>query len=77
MDMGYEEAGEAAEVVEEGEMPLWDYALLHPAANLSKAEQVELVKGLAVTLGAEVETGGDAALAEGEGHGDRDEEDER
>lgn len=45
------EADEAAEVVDEGEMPPWQYKLLHPKARLSSAERQALVRGLEATLG--------------------------
>lgn len=51
MNRTYEEAGEAAEVVEEGEMPPAYYTLLHPEARLSPAETAQLVAGLKATLG--------------------------
>lgn len=44
-------ADEAAEEVEEGEMPLSLYLLVHPAARLSESERAELVRGLEATLG--------------------------
>lgn len=43
-------AHEAAEIVEDGEMPPWDYKLMHPEARLSPEETAELVKGLAATF---------------------------
>lgn len=51
MNRTYEEAGEAAETVEEGEMPPAYYTLLHPEARLSAAEKSQLVAGLTATLG--------------------------
>jgi len=50
-DRVYEEAGESAEAVIEGEMPPWYYVALHPSAELSADEQDELVRGLNATLG--------------------------
>jgi hypothetical protein len=47
----YEEASEAAEAVQEGEMPLTSYLLLHPSARLSEDEKQALVRGLKATLG--------------------------
>jgi hypothetical protein len=47
----YEEAGESARTVLEGEMPLRSYLLLHPAASLTEAEKQSLARGLAATLG--------------------------
>lgn len=45
-----EDAHEAAEVVEEGEMPLWDYVLMHPEAKLTAAEKADLIAGLRATV---------------------------
>jgi hypothetical protein len=36
--------------VQDGNMPLWDYKLMHPAANLTQAEQDALIAGLTETL---------------------------
>jgi len=44
-------ADEAAEEVEEGEMPLWFYLPLHSDARLSDEEQAALIAGLKKTLG--------------------------
>jgi hypothetical protein len=46
-----EEAGEAAQKVTEGEMPVRFYTLVHPEARLSDAERAALARGLAATLG--------------------------
>lgn len=46
----YEEAGEAADSVREGEMPLIFYGPLHPAARLSAAEKSQLADGLSATI---------------------------
>lgn len=46
-----QEAGEAAEAVSEGEMPLASYLLLHPSARLSTDEQQAIIRGLEATLG--------------------------
>jgi len=46
-----EEAGEAAETVTEGEMPLRLYALMHARARLSDVERAAPARGLAATLG--------------------------
>ena len=46
-----EEAGEAPEVVAEGEMPLVAYRLMHPEARLTLAERDLLVRGLEATIG--------------------------
>jgi len=50
-DRSGDEAEEAAELVEEGEMPLWDYLLAHPEARLTVAESSELIRGLRATFG--------------------------
>lgn len=42
---------EAAEEVEEGEMPLKSYLLAHPEARLTDAEKRELILGLKKTFG--------------------------
>ncbi|HVS10446.1 MAG TPA: heme-binding domain-containing protein [Planctomycetota bacterium] len=44
---------EAVEMVEEGEMPLWYYALMHPSARLDEAETKALIDGFKATLGSE------------------------
>jgi mono/diheme cytochrome c family protein len=48
-----EEAQEAAESVEKGEMPPWTYTLLHPRARLSADERLALIKGLEATIAAQ------------------------
>jgi hypothetical protein len=50
-DRPYEEAGESAETVLEGEMPPAMYLWLHPSAQLSTEEKPALVNGLTATLG--------------------------
>lgn len=45
------DAHEAAEEVEEGQMPLPIYLPMHPEARLSPGEKAELVRGLAATFG--------------------------
>jgi len=47
------EAHEAAEVVAEGEMPLFDYVLAHPSARLDDAETRALIDGFTRTFGSE------------------------
>lgn len=47
------EGDEAAETVQEGEMPLWFYVPLHPEANLTAAERQQLIDGLVATFGGE------------------------
>ncbi|HZP29235.1 MAG TPA: heme-binding domain-containing protein [Acidimicrobiia bacterium] len=43
-------AGDIAEAISGGSMPPWFYPLMHPHANLSKADQQRLIAGLAATL---------------------------
>ncbi len=50
-DQPQPEADEAVEVVDEGEMPPWQYRLLHSDARLSSEERQALVQGLLATLG--------------------------
>ena len=47
------EGEDAAEEVEEGEMPLKSYLLAHPEARLSDSEKKELIEGLKKTFGEE------------------------
>ena len=56
------EAGESAETVREGEMPLRPYLLLHPEARLNGKELELLASGLAATLGEEDESDDDERL---------------
>jgi mono/diheme cytochrome c family protein len=65
-----EEAEEAAEVVQEGEMPLRDYLQLHPEARLTPTERQQLIAGLQTTLGGEGGEGGERH----EGRRDRDDD---
>jgi mono/diheme cytochrome c family protein len=46
-----QEGDEAAHVVREGEMPPWQYTLLHRGAKLSDAEKETLARGLEATFG--------------------------
>jgi mono/diheme cytochrome c family protein len=46
-----QEGSDAAEVVRSGEMPPWQYTLLHRGAKLSDAEKESLAKGLEATFG--------------------------
>jgi hypothetical protein len=64
-DRAQRDADEAAEEVEEREMPLRSYLLVHPAARLTDAERAELVAGLEATLGRE----GDEEEGGGRGRG--------
>lgn len=53
-DEPQEDADEAARMVAKGEMPPWDYELMHPESRLSKKERAELIHGLEATFGSEV-----------------------
>lgn len=57
-DREQEEAGEAAETVEEGEMPPRQYTWVHSDAGLSDAEKEELIAGLEATFGREEDNSG-------------------
>ena len=48
---GEQESDEIVEVVQEGDMPPWDYLPMHPEANLSDAERAAFLDGLARTFG--------------------------
>jgi hypothetical protein len=50
---GGREAGDAAESVQEGEMPPEFYLVLHPEARLAASEQQALIQGLRATFGSE------------------------
>lgn len=50
-DREQKDADEAAEVVEEGEMPLWYYLPAHPEARLTAGERAALAQGLRATIG--------------------------
>ena len=47
----YKEARESAETINEGEMPMQSYVLMHPSARLTPAERQALAQGLTATLG--------------------------
>ncbi len=57
MDQHQEEAHEAAEALEEGDMPPPYYTVLHPSARLSADERAALIRGLAATFGGEGDHG--------------------
>jgi cytochrome c551/c552 len=44
------DAGEFAEVINEGEMPPFQYLPMHPSAKLSSTEKTQLINGLSNTL---------------------------
>ncbi|HMO58311.1 MAG TPA: heme-binding domain-containing protein [Roseiflexaceae bacterium] len=48
-----QEADDAAETVQKGEMPLWFYIPLHPEAALMPIEREQLIAGLTATFGGE------------------------
>ncbi len=47
-----QEVERAARLIQEGEMPSWDYLILHPDARLSDAEKQQLIDGLTKTFAA-------------------------
>jgi hypothetical protein len=51
-------ASDAAGQIAGGSMPPWFYPLMHPKANLSKADQQALINGLAATFAASPPLGG-------------------
>ncbi len=48
---GRQAVREIGEVVQEGEMPPWQFRLMHSSGRLSAQEKDELINGLAATLG--------------------------
>lgn len=50
-DQPQKHAHEAAHEVEEGEMPMWSYLLLHGEAELSDSDKQTLIRGLEATFG--------------------------
>jgi hypothetical protein len=55
---GEQEVEHVVGLVREGEMPTWDYRLLHPEARLSDAETSTFLDGLTKTFGAGGSGGG-------------------
>jgi hypothetical protein len=55
---GEQEVEHIVGLVREGEMPTWDYRLLHPEARLSDAETSTFLDGLTKTFGAGGSGGG-------------------
>ena len=47
---GNEDFDEVEKVMEQGQMPLWDYLLMHPEAKLTAEEMQAFVAGLKVTF---------------------------
>jgi len=68
-DQPQKEAHESAEKLEEGEMPMWEYIILHPESRLSDVEKRALLRGLQATFGGE-------SNEENELHHDDDEHDD-
>ena len=66
-DREQRDADEAAEEVEEREMPLRSYLFLHAGARLTDAERAELVRGLEATLGRRAEEAEDGGRGRGRG----------
>jgi len=64
---GWIPADEIAEVIREGEMPPWQYRLIHTGAKLDETEKNDLLAGLQATFGFTVET-----EPEGESEGEDD-----
>lgn len=60
-DQPQKEADEAAEAVQKGAMPLWEYVRMHPQSRLSDTEKQMLIRGLQATLGR-------SSVGEGNGH---------
>lgn len=46
-----DEATEAVEEVEDGDMPPWRYTIVHPEARFSAEEEAQLLEGLRATFG--------------------------
>ncbi len=65
-----EAAEEIPEVIAEGEMPLWDYQLMHPEAKLSDAEKRTLIDWFNSGNNATGQTGGDKNHREEDDHDD-------
>jgi hypothetical protein len=52
---GDQEADDIVEVVRDGEMPPWDYLLMHPEARLEGADRDAFLAGLTATFGGDGE----------------------
>jgi mono/diheme cytochrome c family protein len=59
MDRPQKDAGEAAEAVRSGDMPPWQYRIMHPEARLSPDARRRLEAGLVATFGTGAEPGED------------------
>ena len=55
----HNEGEDAAEEVEEGEMPVFGYTFTHPEARFTQEEKARLIKGLKATFGEEDDHGDD------------------
>ncbi len=73
---GEQEADDAAEMTRSGEMPPWDYLLLHPEARLSVADRQALAEGLAATFGGEGAEGDEGSEGDEGGEGGEGAEDD-
>ena len=62
-----EDAEDAAQIVQEGEMPPWYYAMMHKSAQLTPAEKDALVKGLLATFGVDLNARGEGRERVGDG----------
>ncbi len=51
------EIDEVQKVLDEGEMPPWQYTIKHRDANLSSADRKALVAGMRATFAARLQTG--------------------
>ena len=56
--VGRNEGDDAAEVIQNGEMPPPIYIITHPSANLSATDKQALIKGLTASFGGEYESEG-------------------
>lgn len=57
----HEDGGDMVEAIQKGEMPMPIYLPMHPQANLTAAEQQQLIAGIQATFGAEGGEGGEGA----------------
>jgi hypothetical protein len=49
---GEQEVEHLSRLIQSGEMPGWDFLLMHPEARLTDAEKQQLIDGLTKSLGA-------------------------
>lgn len=71
-DQEQRHAGGAAHELEEGEMPLSGYVLLHPEADLTEQEKAELLAGLRATFPRKAGKHGEGKRDKHEGDDDHD-----